>query len=148
MGIGVTAGTVGYRLAMGLCVAGGALGHKRLPSPLFGIEGMENGVTLLTIEPVPGAVVLQVAILTGVALPALGDCQRLWRRGVQHRRRRNGYRGNFFTLAGTGKGCLRKKSGDEQLCEAQQVNEQRTSFRDCSCDIQPSPSLEPSHTGS
>lgn len=79
-------------------MAGGTLGHDRIPIPLARVIGMKSVVAVLAGEAVPSAAVLEIPELTGVALGALGRRERLRFSGIQLRGR--GYRNgcNLFPL--------------------------------------------------
>lgn len=66
-------------------MAGGALGHDRIPIPLARVIGVKKVMAVLAGETVPSAVVPEVPELTGVALGALDRRERLRFTGIQLR---------------------------------------------------------------
>jgi len=79
-------------------VAGGTLGHDRIPIPLAGVIGMEEVMAILAGEAVPSAVVFEVFERIDVALGALDCRKRLRFSGVLLRGWRNCNRCNIFPL--------------------------------------------------
>jgi len=100
----VAVGAVNDGLAMGLGMAGIALGHYLIPIVLFRIVAMEGSMALLAFEAVLAAIGLQIAEDLLVALGALGRSQRGRRRSVHFLIYRDLHRGNLLSFRG-GKGC-------------------------------------------
>ena len=74
-------------------MAGGALGHDRIPIPFARVIGVKEVMAALAGETVSPAVILEVLERTGVALGALDRCERLrltdillWGRRYRNRR--------------------------------------------------------------
>lgn len=76
---------IGDLRSMWCFMAGGTLGHDRIPIPLARVIGMKTVVAVLTGETVPSAAVLEIPELTDVALGALGRRERLRLGGIQFR---------------------------------------------------------------
>ena len=79
-------------------MAGGALGHDRIPISLARVIGVKEVMAILAGEAVSTAVVLEVFERTDVALGALGCRERLRFTGILLRGWRNRNRCNLFPL--------------------------------------------------
>ena len=80
-------------------MAGGALGHDRIPIPLARIIGVKEAMAILAGETVPPALILEVLEYTAVALGALCRRERLRLAGVLLRGLRNRNRCDLFPLS-------------------------------------------------
>jgi len=110
----VTTQAISHLCAVGLVVAGVALGHYGIVVSLFRIEDMERAVAFLTVESVFPPVIPYIAKYAWVALSALLHCQRLGLRAVKLRVRRYLYL--HFSAALGGKSHGGHNAKDQNYC--------------------------------
>ena len=103
-------GTVSEGLAVQVGMARRAFGHESIPTTLLGVISMEGGVTLLAVETVFRAIILEVLENSRMALAALGNGQRLRFCCIDLRCRRDGYRRDLFPFTGKGQRRQRQRS--------------------------------------
>lgn len=96
--ISMTCTTFGDLRSVWCFMAGGALGHDRIPIPFARAIGMKAAMADLAGKTVPPAIILEVAEQTDVALGALGRSERLRFTGILLRGRRYRNRCKLFPL--------------------------------------------------
>ena len=111
VGIGMTHAAIGDLRPVWSFMAGGALGHDRVPIPFARVIGVKEVMASLAGETVSPAVILEVLERTGVALGTLDRCEWLRLTDILLRGWRYRYRRDPFHLR------LGKRHSRESTCD-------------------------------